>query len=172
MAQDQQQFLVVGEILKPFGFLGEVKVKVISDYPKQLIKHKTVYVGSDTRAFQVERARLHSGYVLFKFAGYDSDASVAKLRGELVQIPVEQAAKLKKNQFFHHEIIGLQTVTTDGQALGAVEQILETGANDVYLVRTPEGKEILIPAIKSVIKKIDLDSKTITVELIPGLVDS
>jgi 16S rRNA processing protein RimM len=171
MPEAQTTYLVVGEILKPFGYLGEVKVKVITDYPKQLIKHKTVYIGPDARAFQVERARFHSGYVLMKFAGFDSDTSVAKLRGEIVQIPADQAAKLKKNQFYHHQIIGLKAVTATGEALGTVEQILETGANDVYLVRTPDGKEILLPAIKSVIKHIDLDAKTITVELIPGLVE-
>lgn len=171
MADDNPQYLVVGEILKPFGYRGEVKIKVITDYPKNLIKQKTVYVGKTARAFQVERARFHSNYVLMKFVGYESDASIAKLRGEIVQIPVAEAANLKKNQYYHYQIIGLNAVTTAGESLGAVAEILETGANDVYLVRTPEGKEILLPAIKSVIKKIDLDAKTLTVELIPGLVE-
>lgn len=171
MSEDNQPFLVVGEILKPFGYRGEVKIKIITDYPERLVKHTTVYIGPQARAYQVERARLHSGYVLMKFAGYDTDTSVAKLRGEIVQIPAAEAAKLKKNQYYHHQIIGLNAVTAAGDALGTVEQILETGANDVYLIRTPEGKELLLPAIKSVIKKIDLETKTIVVELIPGLVE-
>lgn len=171
MSDDHPKYLVVGEILKPFGYRGEVKLKVITDYPANLIKQKTVYIGPQARAFQVEWARLHSQYIRMKFVGYDTDVSVAKLRGELVQIPQTSAAKLKKNQYFHHEIIGLNAVTTSGEPLGVVQEILETGANDIYLVRTPEDKEILLPAIKSVIKKIDLDTKTITVELIPGLVE-
>lgn len=171
MPQDQPPYLVVGEILKPFGYRGEVKLKIITDYPANLIKQKTVYIGPNARAFQVERARLHSSYILMKFVGYDSDTSVAKLRGELVQISQAQAAKLNQNQYFHHQIIGLNAVTENGEPLGAVEQVLETSANDIYLVRTPAGKEILLPAIKSVIKKIDLESKTMTVELIPGLVE-
>ncbi len=171
MSDDNPQFLVVGEILKPFGYRGEVKIKVLSDYPKSLLKHKIVYLGSPPRAFPVESARFHANYVLMKFTGYDSDTSVAKLRGEIVHIPVEEAAKLKKNQYYHHQIIGLNVVTTTGETLGGVAEILETGANDVYLVRTPEGKEILLPAIKSVIKKIDLDAKTLTIELMPGLVE-
>lgn len=171
MSPDNPQFLVVGEILKPFGYRGEVKVRVISDYPKHFLKHKTVYLGTPPRAFQVERARFHANYILMKFAGYDSDTSVAKLRGEIVHIPVEAAAKLKKNQYYHHQIIGLNVVTTNGETLGAVAEILETGANDVYLVRTPDSKEILVPAIKSVVKKIDLDTKTLTVELMPGLIE-
>lgn len=171
MSRDNQHYLVVGEILKPWGFRGEVKLKVLSDYPQRLVKHKTVYLGSEARAFQVESARLHSGYVLMKFVGYDTDASVAKLRGEIVHIAADQAAPLKKNQYYHHQLIGLNVVTRSGDPLGTLTEILETGANDVYLVRTPEGKEILLPAIKSVIKKIDLPAKTVTVELIPGLVE-
>lgn len=171
MSDDNQTLLVVGEILKPFGYRGEVKVKIITDYPERLVKHKTIFIGTPARPFQVERARLHSGYALMKFVGYDSDTSVAKLRGELVQIPASEAAKLKKNQYFHHQIIGLNVVTENGDPVGTVTEILETGANDIYLVRGPAAQEILLPAIKSVVKKIDLETRTITVDLIPGLVE-
>lgn len=171
MSDAPEQYLVVGEILKPWGFRGDLKIKILSDYPNRLLKHKTLYLGVPARAYQVERARLHSGYALLKFVGYDTDAAVAKLRGELVQIRAQDAAKLKKGQYYHHQIIGLTVVTADAQTLGVIEQILETGANDVYLIRTPEGKEILIPAIKSVIKKIDLAAHSMTVELLPGLID-
>jgi 16S rRNA processing protein RimM len=171
MSESQTAFLVVGEILKPWGFRGEVKVKIISDYPNRLVKHKTLYIGEPPRAFQVERARLHSGYALVKFVGLDDEQSVAKMRGEIVHIPADQAAPLKKNQFYHHQIIGLNVVTENGEPVGTLDEILETGANDVYLVHTPDGKEILLPAIKSVVKHIDLEAKTMTVELIPGLVE-
>lgn len=171
MSDDTLHLMVVGEVLKPWGFRGELKIKIISDYPNRLLKHKTLYIGTPARAYQVERARLHSGYALLKFIGYETDTSVAKLRGELVQIPEQDAAKLKKGQYYHHQIIGLTVVTPDGATLGTLSQILETGANDVYVVNTPSGKELLLPAIKSVIKKIDLESKTMTVELLPGLVD-
>lgn len=171
MSDDKTQYLVVGEILKPWGFRGELKIKIISDYPGRLLKHKTLYVGPQARAYQVERARLHSGYALVKFAGYDTDTSVAKLRGELVQIPEQAAAKLKKGQYFHHQIIGLTVIRAPGETLGTISEILETGANDVYVVKTPADKELLLPALKSVIKKIDLDTQTMTVELLPGLTD-
>jgi 16S rRNA processing protein RimM len=164
-------YLVVGEILKPWGYHGEVKVKIITDFPNRLVKHKTVYLGEQARAFQVERARLHSGYAILKLAGYDTAEAVAKLRGELVRIPADQAAKLKKGQYFHHQIIGLDVVTAEGDPVGTVAEILETGANDVYVVRTPTGGEVLIPAIKSVIQKIDLDTHTLTVQLLPGLIE-
>lgn len=171
MTPDKQQYLVVGTVLKPFGFRGQVKIQVITDYPKRLLKHKTVYIGPKAQPFQVESARAHSAYVLMKFVGFDTDTSVAKLRGDIIQIPAEEAAPLKKSQYYHHQIIGLAVATADGTPLGTLTEILETGANDVYLVKTPAGKEILLPAIKSVIKKIDLETKSITVELLPGLID-
>ena len=171
MADDNQQYLVVGEVLKPFGFRGEVKIQVLTDYPNRLLKHKTVYIGPNAREFQVASARSHGSYILMKFVGFDTDASVAKLRGEVVKIPVADAAKLKKNQYYHHQIIGLNVVTQDGESLGTIQEILETGANDVYLVRTPQGKEILLPAIKDVVKKIDLDAGQMTIVLVPGLVE-
>ncbi len=171
MSETQQDYLVVGEVLKPWGFKGEVKVKIITDYPKQLVKHKTVYLGRQARAFQVESARLHSGYILMKFEGYETEDSVAKLRGEIIKIPAAEAVKLPKGQYYQHQIIGLNVVTKGGEPVGKLTEILETGANDVYLVRTADNKEILLPAIKSVVKKIDLDKKTMTVELMPGLVD-
>jgi 16S rRNA processing protein RimM len=171
MAEENPKYLVVGEILKPWGYSGEVKVKIVSDYPTRLVKHKTVYLGESARAFQVERARLHSGYALFKFVGYDTEQSVAKLRGEILQIAADDAAKLKKGQYYHYQVVGLNVVKTSGEPLGVVEEILETGANDVYLVRTPEGKELLLPAIKSVVKKIDPESHQMVVELLPGLSD-
>lgn len=171
MSDDSQRYLVVGEVLKPWGFRGDIKIKILSDYPNRLLNHKTLYLGTQARAYQVERARLHSGYALLKFVGYDTDTSVAKLRGEIVQIPEQEAAKLKKGQYYHHQIIGLTVMNAAGETLGTISQILETGANDVYVVNTPSGKELLLPALKSVIKKIDLDTNTMTVELLPGLVD-
>ncbi len=165
----QPKFLVIGEILKPWGSRGEVKVQVLTDFPKRLINLKTVYLGDDARALQVEHARLHSRFAVFKFAGYDTPESAAKLRGQAVQVPVEQAAPLRKNQFYHHQVIGLPVVSTAGETLGTVEEILETGANDVYIVRD-ESREILIPAIEDVVKEISVERGEIVVELIEGLI--
>jgi 16S rRNA processing protein RimM len=163
------KFLVVGEILKPWGYRGEVKVQILTDFPKRLAKLKTVYLGPDARVVQVERARLHSGAALMKFEGYDSPEAVAKLRGQTVQILAAEAAPLVEGQFYHHQIIGLQALSSDGVLLGQVEEILETGANDVYLIRREDGRELLLPAIQDVIQEIDLENKRMVVRLLPGL---
>ena len=170
MRPAQPDFLVIGEVLKPWGYRGEVKVKLATDFPTRLLKLKTIYLGSDTRAFHVERARLLSGFAVMKFAGLDTPEEVAKLRGQVLQVAAEEAAPLREGQYFHHQIIGLQVWTTDGEHLGSVEAILETGANDVYVVRTLDGRDVLLPAIRDVIREVDLGHERMVVQLIPGLI--
>jgi 16S rRNA processing protein RimM len=169
MADPPVEYLVVGEILKPWGYRGEVKVKLFTDFPSRFIQHRTVYLGDAARAMHVQAARLHSGFALVKFAGLDTPEAAARLRGEVVRVPLTDAAPLEPGQYFQHQIIGLHVISTDGAPLGSVEEILETGANDVYLVRTPAGKELLIPAIASVVREIDLAAQKMTVTLLPGL---
>ncbi len=171
MTKSETKYLVIGEVLKPWGNRGEVKVQILTDFPGRLSKLKTVYLGADARAVQVERARLHSGSALFKFAGYETPESAAKLRGETVQVAIEDAAPLRKGQYFHHQVVGLQVVTSEGQALGPVEEILETGANDIYLVRRADESELLIPAIESVVQEIDLEHGRMVVRLLPGMLE-
>lgn len=170
MSESEPKYLVIGEVLKPWGYQGQIKVKILTDFPKRLTSLETVYVGEKARAVQVERARLHSGYALFKLKGYDTELSASKLRGEIIRIPIEEAAPLPKGQYYHHQIVGLNVFTAkDEESLGRVEQILETGANDVYLVRRPDGRELLLPATANVVKQIDLDRGSILVDLLPGL---
>ena len=171
MSAENPQYLVIGQVLKPWGYRGDVKVQILTDFPQRLTRLKTVYLGSDARAIQVERARLHSGFATLKLSGYDTPEAAAKLRGQVVQIPAAEAAPLGKGQYFHHQIIGLQVVTTEGEALGVVKEILETGANDVYVVERGDQHEILLPAIKDVVQEIDLKNRRMVVRLLPGLVE-
>jgi 16S rRNA processing protein RimM len=97
----------------------------------------------------------------------DRDAADA-LRGWLVQVPEQEAWKLPKGQYYWHQIVGLDVVTTDGRKLGTVAEILETGANDVYIIKREDG-ELLLPAIKDVVKKISPERGEMVVELLPGM---
>jgi 16S rRNA processing protein RimM len=166
----EPKFLAIAQILKPWGYRGEVKVKLLTDFPKRLAHLKTVYLGEAARPIPLERARLHSGAALFKLGGYDTPEEAAKLRGQVVQISIDDAAPLPPGQYYHHQVIGLHAMTTEGEDLGAVEEILETGSNDVYVVRRPDGGELLLPAIKDVVQEIDLERGRLVVQLIPGLI--
>lgn len=113
---------------------------------------------------------MHGKGALLKLQGIDSTEAADKLRNQLVQVPVEEAVPLPQGQVYLYEIIGLQVNTTQGQSLGEVVEVLDTsGANDVYVVRNAE-REILIPAIPSVVKTIDQEHGEMIVELIPGLI--
>jgi 16S rRNA processing protein RimM len=103
-----------------------------------------------------------------KLAGIDDRTAAEAMRGALVRVPIEQAVELPPGSYFWHEIVGLRVQDTRGRALGTVAEVLATGSNDVYVVRSAEG-ELLLPAIKDVVRAIDREHGVMTVELIPGL---
>jgi len=103
-----------------------------------------------------------------KLAGIEDRTAAETLRGALVRVPIEQAVRLPPGSYFWHEIVGLHVQDTRGRALGSVAEVLPTGSNDVYVVRSAEG-DLLLPAIKDVVRAIDRERGVMTVELIPGL---
>ncbi len=163
----------MGRILRPHGVRGEVVVEVLTDFPEAL-PGKTVTInleGAETapERRRVDAVRWHRGRLLLRLAGLDDRAAVEGLRGALIQIDRSQAEPLAEGQYYHHQIVGLRAVTGDGQVLGRVTEVLETGANDVYVVETPEGDELLLPAIRSVVEKIDVQAGQMIVHLLEGL---
>ncbi|MBI3240693.1 MAG: 16S rRNA processing protein RimM [Chloroflexi bacterium] len=162
----QPRFLAVGKVLRPHGVRGELLLEVHTDSPTHLAEVETVYVGETHTPLRLEKSRLHRSQLLIKVGGYDDRATAESLRGEIIFVAITDAAPLKPGEYYHHQIIGLKVVTDEGEALGMVTEILETGANDVYVVNGPDG-ELLLPAIKSVILKIE--SGQIMVHLMEGL---
>lgn len=161
-------FLDVARVLRPWGVRGDVKVEVLTSNPDDLIEAKQVYLGDDAQPVRLERARLHSGVLLIKLAGCDTPEAAEALRGQIVRIAHKDATPLRPNQYYHSQILGLEVVTADGEVLGKVVEIVETGANDVYAVSGPRG-EVLIPARHEFITRIDLDAGRMIVSLLPGM---
>ena len=162
------RYLAAGRVVRPFGLRGELKVELFTDYPEQLIRLRTVYLGPQAEPWKVEGVRLHKGAALFKLVGCDDRTAAEALRGLLVQIVVEDAAPLKEGEYYAYQIVGMTVVEENGTLLGKVTEIISTGANDVYLVAGPEG-ELLLPAIESVILEIDLEADRMVVHLLEGL---
>jgi len=169
---EKPHYLIIGRVLKPWGYRGEIKVKILTDFPERFASLRTVYLGDDAKPFSVERARLHGGNAaLLKLAGIDSPEADAKLREQLVQVAIEDAVKLPEGKVYLYQLIGLRVRATDGQLLGEITDVLDTGANDVYVAQSDDGtREILLPAIPDVVKEISLERGEIVVELIEGLV--
>jgi len=162
------EFLVVGRVLRPHGVRGELLLEALTDSPGPLNGVDTVYLGDAAAPYPLAGAHLHRGRLLIRLQDCaDRDAAEA-FRGQLVQIRIGDAAPPPPGSYYYHQIVGLAVVTEEGEALGEVTEILETGSNDVYVVSGPSG-EILLPALTSVILKVDLEAKRMTVHLLEGL---
>ncbi len=155
--------LIIGTVVGVFGVRGELKVRIETDFPERFKQLKRVFICD--AAYDVTRSRLHQGMALLKLNGLDDANHAADLDDCSVEVALDDAVKLKANQYFLYQIEGLRVETMDGEPLGTVSEILQTGANDVYVVATLEGKEILLPAIAQVIKQIDLEHGKMIVEL-------
>ena len=163
--------ITIGEIVAPYGLRGELRVQPHTDFPDRFATLEQVWISSTEgapRQYRLRSARLHAarGQVVLSLTGVDGRVAAEQLRGALVQIPDEQAVELPADTYFEHDILGLEVVTTEGEALGKITDILHTGANDVYV--TPR---CLIPAIEAVVQEVDLEAGRMLIVAIPGLLD-
>jgi 16S rRNA processing protein RimM len=157
--------------LAAHGIHGELKCRIVTDFPKQRFKRgNTFQIRGEPRVIQA--ARVQGTTVLLKLEGVDDRDTADTFRGADVEVPTEEAVELPKGRFYWHQVIGLQVeLAATHESLGTVSDILETGANDVYVVKSPKG-EILIPAIKDVVKHIDPQAGRILIEPLPGMIPS
>ncbi len=158
--------------MKEWGVKGEVKARPLSN-KFSLLKHESlVYLSGPGGTFQkqiIQKIKFINRHAVIAFQGVTDPETAAGYKGFLLLIP-QAAVRLENGEFFYEQIIGLSVITTTGLALGKVVDILQTGSNDVYVVKD-DDKEYLIPAIADVIKKIDIEEKRILIEAMDGLLD-
>jgi 16S rRNA processing protein RimM len=165
----EPRFLVIGQIGKAHGVRGEVRVTPHTDLPERFTWLETIYVGEpDPQPLRVESARLHKNFILLKLAGYDSREQVERLRGQWLQVPEEEAIPLEEGEYFLYQLIGLQLFQDTGLFLGELVDIIETAANNVFVVQT-ETQQLLLPDTEEVVLAIDFEDNRMTVHLLPGL---
>jgi 16S rRNA processing protein RimM len=165
----EPRFLVIGRILKPHGVRGEVRVEMHTDLPERFEWLDTVYVGKTSpRAVGVEGVRYHKSWALLKLEGYDDRDAAAALRSEWLQVPEEQGIPLEDGEYFLYQLVGLEVYTDSGRHLGRISEVLETKANNVFVVRGPLG-EILIPDIDEVVLNIDFEGQEMLIHPLDGL---
>ncbi len=164
--------IAVGEIIKPQGIKGEFKVIPLTDNHQRFGEIRRVYwkAAGGLRELYLESYRPFKEFVLLKFRGIDNLTEAALLGKGLIWIPRAERPKLPEGRFYYDEIEGLDVVTITGDFLGKIVRIITTGSNDVYCVSN-FGRELLIPALESVIKRIDLDSRRMVVQLPAGLLE-
>ncbi len=163
----------VGIISSTHGVRGEVKVFPTTDDMKRFKKLKEVLLdtGKETLTLEIEGVKFFKQFVILKFKGYDNIDDIVKYRGKSLFVTRENAVKLQKDEYFIADLIGLKVVNEDGSFTGVLKDVMETGANDVYIVESADGKEVLIPAIKDCILQVDFQKEQVLVHLLEGLLD-
>ena len=161
--------MAVGKLHRAHGVQGEIIMEVLTDFPERLKTGDTLFVGTDHQPVRLKSRRWHNQNLLVSFEGYLNPEAVSAFINQLVQVRADDRPPLPEGEYYHHQLLGLQVVDENGTQIGRLKQILETGANDVYIVQPEQGKEILLPAIDSVLQSIDLAHGQIIVHLLPGL---
>ena len=167
-----EQLLQVGVISSTHGIRGEVKVFPTTDDVKRFKKLKKVILdtGREHLPLEVESVKFFKQFAIVKFKGIDNINDIEKYKGKSLLVDRENAVKLRKDEYFIADMIGLQVYTEDGEAFGVLKDVLETGANDVYIIDSPKHGEVLVPAIKQCILNVDIEGKKMTIHLMEGLV--
>ncbi|RMH69014.1 MAG: 16S rRNA processing protein RimM [Gemmatimonadetes bacterium] len=169
----QEELFLIGRITKPHGIRGEVRVFPETDFPERFYDLETVFLchpyNAETTSLQVVSARPHGTFWILKFAGVESRNEAELLRNWTLEIPQHQLVELPEDTYYIFELIGLEVLTDTGQLLGRVTDVLQYGSSDIYVVQDHQ-REYLIPAIRDVVKQIDLSQKRMSIHLIEGLI--
>ena len=167
-----EQMLRVGVITSTHGVRGEVKVFPTTDDAQRFKTLKKVILdGREPLELSIEQVKFFKNMVILKFKGYDNINDVETWRQRDLLITRDQAVELKEDEYFITDLIGLTVVNEEEVVLGRVKDVLETGANDVYVVELTGGKELLLPAIKDCILNVDLEGGRMKVHVLDGLMD-
>lgn len=161
-------YLSVGFLRRPHGVKGEIIMDLHTDFPERMKKGRKLFIGSDYKPMTLTNVRPHQAGLLVKFKDVDTPEDAGLYRNQWAYVQTKDVP-LPEGQHYKHELLGLKVMDEDGNPLGDLVEILETGANDVYVVRDDSGKEILLPNIPSVILDLDLGTRTMRVHLLEGL---
>ncbi|GMB08483.1 ribosome maturation factor RimM [Thermolongibacillus altinsuensis] len=166
----------VGKIVNTHGIRGEVRVISRTDFANERYKvGNTLYIFMENADAPIEvkvaRHRVHKSFDLLTFEGYDNINLVEKFKGAMIKIPETQLQPLNEGEYYFHEIIGCTVITEEGEIIGQVKEILTPGANDVWVVKRKNGKDVLIPYIDDIVKAVDVAEKKITIHPMEGLLE-
>jgi len=162
-------YLTVGFLRRPHGVQGEIIMDLHTDFPERMKRGRKLFVGEEHQPMTLTSVRPHQSGLLVKFKGVETPEDAGVYRNQWVYIKAKDAPPLPEGQIYQHELFGFQVVDDNGNLLGELVEILETGANDVYVVWDDSGKEILLPAIPSVILDLDAGRRLIRVHLLEWL---
>lgn len=166
-------FYKVGTIVNTHGIRGEVRVIASTDFPEERFqKGNTVYIDNKEHTeLEIQTVREHKQFILLSFKDKQNINDIEKYKGMDIMVSEEELQDLDDGEYYYKDIIGSNVVTEDGQAVGQVSEIFETGANDVWVVKRAGKEDLLLPMIDDVILSVDVDAKQVVIDLLEGLDD-
>jgi 16S rRNA processing protein RimM len=162
-------YLVVGFLRRPHGVRGEIIMDLHTDFPERFQSGRNLFVGEGRKSMKLEGVRSHAKGLLIKFKGVETPEEAGQFRNHWVYVKATDVPALPEGQVYQHELFGFKVVDDTDRLLGELVEIIETGANDVYVVRDDDGHEILLPAIPAVILDVDAAHRLMRVHLLEGL---
>lgn len=176
----EYKWILIGEIVSTQGNKGEIRVVAHTEFPERFLTMDQLLLfqksGSEPAyRIKIENCRFHKGFVIIKLAGVDTIEQASALKGLEIKVHRSDVVPLPSGRNYIFELIGLKVITTEGVELGTITDVLQTGANDVYVVKPKPGitknQEILIPVIEDVVLEVSLDNQTVLVKLLNGLLE-
>lgn len=173
MPFEKGKYITVGKIVNTRGHRGEVRMMPLTDFPERFTGIKSILVETDGRVERrdVERTYPHGKFIIFKFKSVDDMNTAERLKNAQLLVTRDELTPLPEGSYYIFDIVGLDVFTSAGNHLGKVKDVIQTGANDVYVVEGDAGQQLLIPALKQVVLKIDIEAGKMVVELPEGLED-
>lgn len=167
-----EDLLKVGVITTTHGVRGEVKVYPTTDEPERFLELDYVLLdtGRELRKLEIKNVKFFKNLVILKFKGVDNINDIEKYKGRDLWIPRKEGQELEEDEYYIADLLGMSVVLEDGQEFGTLKDVMETGANDVYIIDSAEHGEVLLPAIKECILDVDLEKNVMTIHLMKGLI--
>lgn len=167
-----EDLLKVGVITTTHGVRGEVKVYPTTDEPERFLELDYVLLdtGRELRKLEIKNVKFFKNLVILKFKGVDNINDIEKYKGRDLWIPRKEGQELEEDEYYIADLLGMSVVLENGQEFGTLKDVMETGANDVYIIDSAEHGEVLLPAIKECILDVDLEKNVMTIHLMKGLI--
>ncbi|MEO0560936.1 MAG: ribosome maturation factor RimM [Chloroflexota bacterium] len=168
------KYLLLGQVTRPHGVRGELRIRILTDYPERIGKLQRVFTSrkaddKQPKPYVIEGMRMNKGHGLLRLEDINDRDTADRLRQHFILVSVEDAVPLGDDEFYLYQVLGMQIETGDGLKLGTIKDIIETGANDVYVVDSPTYGEVLFPITPETLIEHDIDNGVVYVNLIDGI---